>query len=166
MIEDKTPIVTLSKEDSVADEMKRIQKLIKKYKVSAVKANKTGIISRGINITKEQKRQLKGLLPDAEDKANIEELIKTYNIAYPYPHIESIQMAVEEGLAILKPFKFNRKSRRTKTGMTLTRRLPIPFVNALKVAYPILLTDKVQSAWFKENFPELHLIRSENNESK
>lgn len=146
--------ITLSKEDSTLDESKRVLKLIKKYKTSTEEASSKGILSRGskVNVLKSS---LRNQQPDEWDKKNIDELIKTYNLAYPYPHKESLQTVIEENKKIISVS--NRKTRR-KGILKLRHRLPVPFVIALKVAYPLILTDKVQSKWFDENYPEFNLV--------
>lgn len=103
------------------------------------------------------KKALKGKSPDEEDKKNIDEYIKTYNIAFPYPHPQSLQAAHEEGLkgTIRDPSKVRKGGEKTPT---LALRLPLPFVTGLKKAYPLIFIDDVQFAWFMKNFSELSLI--------
>jgi hypothetical protein len=48
-------------------------------------------------------------------------------------------------------------SRNRKGSLKMSHRLPTPFGIALKAAYPTLLTDKVQSKWFSDNFPQFNI---------
>jgi hypothetical protein len=66
----------LSKEDSALNESNRVLGLIKKYKVTAEQASRTGILARANKGSENiSKSTLKGLLPDQADKKKIEELI-------------------------------------------------------------------------------------------
>lgn len=102
------------------------------------------------------RRQLKGQRPDETDRKNIVEFIKTYDMAFPYPHPQSLQAAVQEGL---------RETTRDVSGIHTTKdkgtqrvlTLPQPFVNGIKKAYPLLFSDKTQLDWFLKNFPNLRL---------
>lgn len=143
----------LNKEDTALAEHNRVVSIMKKYKVSNIDAQKSGILARGAKVDPDiTKASLKSKSPDEWDKNNIEELIKTYELAFPYPHKESLQLCIEEN--------DNIKAKRNKKGiLKMTTRLPVPFSIALKQGYPIMLTDKVQSKWFRENFPQFSLIK-------
>jgi hypothetical protein len=102
------------------------------------------------------KRQLSGLTPDDEDRKNIVELIKTYDMAFPYPHPESLQLAIEDAL---KDVDRDVSSVHTsKGGMVKAMSLPQPFVFKLKKAYPLIFKDKGQFDWFMKNFPAFNLM--------
>jgi hypothetical protein len=140
-----------------AEEMKRVQKLIKKFKVNQESAEQRGILARSYNPSLD-KASLRGAVPDEEDKKNIEELIRTYNIAFPYPHIESLQYVHEETQKMIR--KIPRKLRRdNKKAISLGVRLPVPFDKALKAGYPLIISDKKQFEWFLENFPQFNLLK-------
>lgn len=104
-----------------------------------------------------RKKDLFGLIPDVEDKKNIKEFIKTYNIAFPYPHPESLQAAFKEGIKGTIRDKTKIRKATKKGTPTLVMHLPMPFVIGLKKAYPVLFADKGQYAWFMKNFPEFSL---------
>lgn len=148
----KEPLIDI---DGQAEEMKRIQKLMKKFKVNEDVASKLGIIARSSNIPID-KKALRGVSPDDDDKKNIDNLIETYNQAFPYPHEQSIQFALEEGKKFTK--KIPRATRRkNKKAIALAVHIPVPFNIALKAGYPLIFSDKVQFAWFLENFPQFNL---------
>lgn len=106
------------------------------------------------------KNSIKGQVPDLADKKNIQTLIRTYKKKYPYPHDESLKLAMEEGRKmtnrdrddVIEDVKKNKK-------IALAFHLPIPFVNELLEAYPLIFRDEGQYMWFLENFPNLALIR-------
>lgn len=102
------------------------------------------------------RRQLKGLVPDESDRKNIVEFIKTYDLAFPYPHPESLQRSIQEGRAeTVRNHSAIRTSKGGGTERVLT--LPQPFVIGLKKAYPMMFTDRGQLNWFLKNFPNLSL---------
>ena len=105
-------------------------------------------------------------MPDAEDRRNIAELIKTYDKAFTYPHPLSIGVSMELALkeidnrATTKTIHTSSGSSRVvkeNAGMTRRMSLPKPFMEKLKQAYPLIITDKGQYEWFLRNFPHLDL---------
>lgn len=147
--------IKLNNNDTALAEHNRIVSLMRKYNVSDVEAQKKGILARGSMVDETiTKKSLKDKQPDDWDLNNIKELIKTYDLAFPYPHKESLQLCIEENNDI--KLKRNRKG-----SMKMTIRIPVPFSIALKQAYPIILTDKTQSKWFRKNFPQFSLIKEE-----
>lgn len=145
------PILEISGQ---AEEMKRVQTLIKKFKIDTEKAQQTGILARAPQVI--DKKALRGALPDEWDKKNIEGLIETYNLAFPYPHEQSLQYVIEEGEKFTKKMPRNIR-RKAKKELALVVHLPIPFSIALKTGYPLIFSDKVQFAWFLKNFPQFNL---------
>lgn len=145
--------VNLTEQDTALSEHNRVVSIMKKYNVSDIDAQKKGILARAAKVDQDiTKDSLKGQEPDEWDIKNINELIKTYELAFPYPHKESLQLCIEENEKI--------KSKRNKKGtLKMNFRLPVPFSIALKQGYPVLLTDKVQSKWFRTNFPQFSLIK-------
>ena len=110
------------------------------------------------------KNSIQGQVPDEADKKNIQTLIRTYKKTFPYPHEESLKLAMEEGRKMTsRKMTYEELTKLTeKTGKpTLIYHLPIPFMDALKEAYPRIFTDPIQSKWFRENFPNLTLVKVE-----
>lgn len=101
------------------------------------------------------KKDLKGLMPDEDDRLNIVEFIKTYDMAYPYPHIQSIGRAIEEGLEETEKNTGMKSS--SKDGMYRRMCLPQPFVAGITKAYPDLFSDETKVEWFLKNFPAFDL---------
>lgn len=103
------------------------------------------------------KRQLKGQTPDETDRKNIVEFIKLYDSVFPYPHVQSLQRAIQEGRAETER---NVSAIHTSKGSGTQRALclPQPFVRGLKKAYPLIFSDKTQYEWFIRNFPNLTLL--------
>lgn len=147
----------MSREDKEAQELKRIEKFITQigYDPEDDDRKPIGITNRSMQIAKTiKKSDLRGQLPDEWDKKNIDEYIKTYNTAFPYPHEQSLQMALEEGEKII--LKRKRKSR-LGIAPSLAIHLPIPFTIGLRKAYPVIFSDKGQFDWFIKNYPEFNL---------
>lgn len=145
LVQEMTP------EERKRDDLKRVQKYLKGYVPES-----DALPGMSARVRPVRKRDLMGLLPDEDDKKNIEEFIKTYNVAYPYPHPESIQIAYEEGIkgTIRDPKKLRKGTKRTPE---LAMHLPMPFVVGLKKAYPVIFIDKGQFDWFLKNFPNFSL---------
>lgn len=104
------------------------------------------------------KKQLKGQTPDEEDRKNIIAFIKLYDETFPYPHEESLQRAIQEGMD--ETVRNSGAANTGKKGEAPKRviRLPAPFVMALKKSYPLIFSDKAQFEWFIKNFPNLTLL--------
>jgi hypothetical protein len=154
-------IINIAANDKEAAELNRISKFIDSipnYDPLADDRPAIGITKRSMQIDKNiTKSSLKGKCPDEEDKKNIDELIKTYNLAFPYPHEQSLQVCIEEGVKanIRDPKKLKKNADKNKPSLAI--HLPIPFTIALKRAYPLILSDKVQFDWFLKNYPEFNL---------
>jgi hypothetical protein len=105
------------------------------------------------------KNSIRGQTPDLADKKNIQMLIRTYKKKYPYPHEESLKLALEEGRKITTK-EVDALEITEKTGrISLVYHLPYPFVDELKKAYPLIFIDKTQYEWFLETFPNLALVK-------
>jgi len=109
----------------------------------------------------EHKRQIKDQVPDEADRKNIVEFIKTYDMTFPYPHVQSIQKAIEEGIAETKGANSGLIHTTKRSDGEVNKRmvLPEPFVRGIENAYPYLFTSKVQTEWFLKNFPAFDLMK-------
>ena len=99
------------------------------------------------------KKELKGLLPDESDRANIAELLGVYDRKFPYPHPESIGRVIEDAKEEIS------NTGPSKDGMVLRFVMPEKLAQLISVSYPTLFTDKVQKEWFLENFRVFDLTK-------
>lgn len=106
------------------------------------------------NKSNNYKRELKGLMPDEEDRKNIVNFISLYDKIRPYPHPESIGRCIEESLE-----EINNSPNIRKDGMTRRMSVPAAFKEGIEEAYPDLFSDKAKLNWFLENFPAFDLTK-------
>lgn len=108
-------------------------------------------------------------MPDATDRKNIVEMIKTYDTAFPYPHPLSIGKAIESALSEIdnrfSTTKMAGSTRNESKGGNVRRTsLPLPFMVLLKKAYPTIISNESHYHWFLGNFPALDLLQYESHE--
>jgi hypothetical protein len=130
-----------------------------------------------VNAKLGDKSEHKGLTPDEWDEKNIRNLITMWNKAHPrgkyqylqdsqderktyieylniYDHVEYMRSVVKRDRKLTAVIDKGKKD-----AITLSASLPPSFASELRKAYPTLLTDKKQTAWFLRKFPEFNLSK-------
>lgn len=104
------------------------------------------------------KSDFKGLIPDDEDRENIQHLIERYETKFPYPNVHSIKYVTDEARKVVtEGGMLKKKGKKLDLKYRLT--MPRPFHLLLMKGYPALMVDKVQFEWFLENFPIFDLTK-------
>lgn len=108
---------------------------------------------RKVSAKLDNPKYTKGMLPDAEDKKNIQNLIRQFEVAYP-GQIDYVRKDAMQEIDQHRKLKFA-----SLKGQKFERRLSMPqaLLLELKKAYPTIITDKRQFEWFLKNFKQFDL---------
>lgn len=106
-------------------------------------------MSRKVIAKLDNLKYTKGMLPDADDKKNIQRLIKQFETAFP-GQIAWVRKDAMTDIVEQRKLKFVAKK-----GTDFERRMSMPqaLLLELRKAYPTIITDKRQFEWFLKNFP-------------
>ena len=123
----------------------------------SVYGNNFDNMARRVEGQVEDTKYLKGMLPDIEDKRNIQRLIEQYEAAFPGQLAWCIKQSRKEVSQQRKLQAVAEAANKPAFNRRLS--MPQPFLLELKKAYPMILVDRRQFEWFLKNFPQFDLSK-------